>query len=106
MSSGRLAAVDIQAGINTLIYQAPGGKSFHVVIRVCNRNDKDVKIRLGLTGDDGLSSLTDADWSLEYDTTIRANGNLERSGMSMAGYQAIVGYSDTAKVTFQVGGTD
>jgi len=103
MPSGRLAAVDIQAGINTLIYQASGGKALNTTIRVCNRNDKDVKIRLGLTGDGGLASLTDADWSLEYDTTIRANGNLERFEVSIAGYQAIVGYSDTSKVTFQVG---
>jgi len=92
MPSGRLASVDIKAGINTLI-----------TVRVCNRNDEDIKIRLGLTGDGGLASLTDADWSLEHDTIIRANGNLERSGVSMAGYQAVVGYSDTSGVTFQVG---
>ena len=103
MASGRLAAVDIDAGINTLIYQALGGKAFNVTIRICNRNDEDVKIRLGLTGDGGLASLTDADWSLEYDTIIRANGNLERSMVSMAGYQAVVGYSDTSEVTFQIG---
>lgn len=105
MPSGRLAAVDIQAGINTLIYQVPGGRSFNVIVRICNRNDSDVKIRLALA-DEGLATLSDEDWSLEYDTIIRANGNLERSSVSMAGYQSIIGYSDTSNVTFQVGGSD
>lgn len=104
MPSGRLAAVDIEAGVNTLIYQASGGRAFNVTVRVCNRNGSDVKIRLALLSG-GLSTLTEADWSLEYDTIIRANGNLERSEVSMAGYQSIVGYSDTSNVTFQVGGS-
>lgn len=105
MPSGRLASVDIQAGINTLIYQAPGGRAFNVTVRVVNRNDVDVKIRLALTDGD-LSTLSDDDWGLEYDTIIRANGNLERYKVSMAGYQSIIGYSDTSNVTFQVGGSD
>ncbi|MCK4330878.1 hypothetical protein KAX02_13690 [candidate division WOR-3 bacterium] len=102
MPSGRLAAVDIKAGANILIYQTPGGQAFNVTVRICNCNDTDIKIRLALT-EGGLSTLSNDDY-LEYDTIIRANGNLERSGISMAGNQSIVGYSDNSNVTFQVGG--
>ena len=103
MPSGRLSAIDIEAGANTLIYQAPGGQAFNVTVRICNRNNTDIKIRLALT-EGSLSTLSNDDY-LEYDTIIRANGNLERSDISMAGYQSIIGYSDNSNVTFQVGGS-
>lgn len=104
MPSGRLAAVEPLAGIATLIYQAPGGRAFNVTVRICNRNNSDVLIRLALTSGD-LSTLTDADY-LEYDTIVRANGLIERSTLSMAQYQSLIGYSDTSGVNFQVGGSN
>ena len=103
MPSGRLAAINIDAGINTLIYTASGGRAFNVTVRICNRNTEDVKIRLALLDGD-LATLSAEDY-LEYDTILRANGVLERSGLSMAGYQSLVGYSDTGNVSFQVGGS-
>lgn len=103
MPSGRLGAIGVQAGVNTLIYQAPGGMAFNVTVRICNCNAIDVVIRLALTDGD-LATLSSDDW-LEYDVTIRANGLIERSSISMAGYQSIIGYSNTSNVTFQVGGS-
>lgn len=104
MPSGRLAAIDINAGVNTLIYTAPGGRAMNVTIRICNRNTDDVKIRLALL-DGELPTLANEDY-LEYDTILRANGNIERSVVSIAQYQSLIGYSDTANVSFQVGGSD
>lgn len=101
MPSGLLATVDIKAGLDTLIYQAPGGRALNVNIRICNRNDFDVLIRLAVTAGD-LENLGVADYN-EYDTILRANGNIERSGVSLAQNQSIVGYSDTGNVSFQVG---
>lgn len=101
MPSGLLAAADIEAGVNTLIYQAPGGRAFNVNIRICNRNSFDVHIRLAVTAGD-LEDLKVADYN-EYDTILRANGNIERTGVSLAQNQSVVGYSDTGNVSFQVG---
>lgn len=103
MPSGLLAAVDIEAGVSTLIYQAPGGRAFNVTVRICNRNDSDVKIRLALVSGD-LGDLAGADY-IEYDTILRANGIIERSTISMSQQQSLIGYSDTGNVSFQVGGS-
>lgn len=102
MPSGRLAAVDMPAGINTVIYEMPTGKIQVFSINISNRNDSDVKIRLALV-DGGLSDLADSDY-LEYDTVVRANGVLERSGIALAGEQSLIGYSDTGNVSFTVWG--
>lgn len=101
MPSGRLGTADVDAGTNTIVYTMTGGRAFNVSVNICNRNDSDVVIRLALVDDGGLSALTDDDW-LEYDVIIRANGILERTDVKMAGYQSIVGYSDTSNVSFQV----
>ena len=100
MTSGRLAAVDISAGINTLIYKNPGSHSFSATINICNRNDSDVDIRLGFV-DGGLADLVAADW-IEYDLPVRANGTLTRSKVEMTPNQSIIGYSSKANVSFQV----
>lgn len=99
MASGRLAAVDMPAGVNTLIYQGPGGRADFVDIGICNRNETDVRIRLALTDISG--ELNDSDY-LEYDTVLRANGVIEREGVTLAGKQALIGYSDAANVSFAV----
>lgn len=103
MPSGKLASIDIKAGVNTLIYAAPGGRAFNVTVRICNRNDSDVQIRLALLDGD-LSTMSDKDY-LEYNTLLRANGVIERSEISLAQYQSLIGYSDIGAVNFQVGGS-
>lgn len=100
MPSGRLTALEIPAGVNTLIYTAPGGMSRTVTINICNRNDADVAIRLALL-DRGIDTLANEDW-LEYGTIIRANGMLEREGITMSQEQTLVGYSDTSNVSVSV----
>jgi hypothetical protein len=102
MPSGRLAAIEPDAGTNTLIYQAPGGRAFNVTVRICNRNNSDALIRLALVSG---NTLMDADY-LEYDTILRANGLIERSTVSLAQSQSIFGYSNMTGVNFQVGGSD
>jgi hypothetical protein len=99
MSSGRIATVDMPAGVNTVIYTMPAGMIQELIVGICNRNDSDVKIRLAFT--DGDIEPTDADY-LEYDTIIRANGVLERTGIALNGEQVLIGYSDTGNVSFAV----
>ena len=100
MTSGRLAAVDISAGTNTLIYTVEGSNSFDVTVNICNRNDEDVTVRLAFV-DGVLADLDDADY-IEYDIIIRAGGMLERSGIQMTPGQSIIGYSDSSNVSYQV----
>jgi len=100
MTSGRLAAVDIAAGVNTSLYTTPEAKPMEVTVNIANRNDKDVIIRLALL-DGAIGTLDGSDY-IEYDVTIRAKGLIERSGIQMSPHQSLVGYSDTGNVSFQV----
>jgi len=100
MTSGRLSAVDIKAGTETLIYTVEGSQPFEVTVNICNRNDSDVTVRLAFV-DGVLADLVDADY-IEYNITVRAGGMLERSGIKMTPNQSIIGYSDKSNVSFQV----
>ena len=102
MPSGRLAAIDITAGVSTLIYSAPGGRAIKVTVSICNRGTKDALIRLALLDGD-LDTLADEDY-IEYDTILRVGGIIERSGLTMAQYQSFIGYSDADNVSFQIWG--
>jgi len=101
MTLGRLSAIDISAGTNTLIYTVPErSTNFSATVNICNRNDSDVVIRLALV-DGVLADLVDADY-IEYDIIVRAGGLIERSDIRMVEGQSLVGYSDNSNVTFQV----
>lgn len=104
MASGRLNAVDLSAGVNTLLYTMPGGRAMNVSVRIANRNDDDVLIRLALLDGD-LSTLADEDY-LEYDSVLRANGYIEHEIISMSQKQSLVGYSSLGNVSVQVGGSN
>jgi len=100
---GKIAAVNLSATTNTLIYTVPAGSSgIDATVNICNRNSGDVAIRLAIV--DGLvASLTVADW-IEYDTVIAAGGVIERSGLKIYVGQSVVAYSDTSNVSVQVWG--
>lgn len=93
MASGILAAIEMQAGVDTLLYTMPSGIAREVTVNICNKNTSDVLIRLVAAG-----------ISLEYDTIIRANGVLEKTDIALGGEQNLVGYSDSANVDFVVWG--
>lgn len=102
MASGRLGAVDISATTNTSLYVVPASTVATVNVSIANRNASAVVIRLAhLNG--AIGTLANEDY-IEYDVTIPANGVLERSGIVMATTHSLVGYSDTANVSFQVWG--
>ena len=101
MTLGRLAAINISAGTNTLIYTVPErSTNFSATVNICNRNDSDVVVRLALV-DGVLADLVDADY-IEYDITVRAGGLIERSDIRMIEGQSLIGYSDSSNVNFQV----
>jgi len=101
MTLGRLAAVDVTGGTNTLIYTIPEKSGqFTGTVNICNRNKFDVLIRLAFVDGD-LADLVDADW-VEYDVIVRAGGLIERSGFQMLPAQSLIGYSDKGNVSFQL----
>ena len=91
MPSGILAAIDMEAGIDTLLYTMPSGTARRLTVNICNKNTSDVLIRLVANG-----------ISLEHDTTIRANGVLEKTEIALGGEQSLRGYSNSANVHFAV----
>ena len=93
MASGILAAVEMPANVDTLIYTEPSGMAQKVTVNICNKNKSDITIRLFAKG-----------ICLEYDTIIRANGVLEKTDIALAGEQSLVGYSSSTNVDFVVWG--
>ena len=91
MPSGILAAIDMQAGIDTLLYTMPSGTARRLTVNICNKNTSDVLIRLVANG-----------ISLEHDTILRGNGVLEKTEIALGGEQSLRGYSDTSDVHFAV----
>ena len=100
MTSGRLAAVNISAGTNTLIYTVPGSKAFSVTVNICNRNTTDAVIRLALV-DGVLADLADEDY-IEYNVVIKPGGLIVRDGIEMMNGQSLVGYSNKGNVSFTI----
>jgi len=91
MPSGILATVNAVAGVDTLLYEMPHGMSRELAVNICNKNTSDALIQLTTEG-----------ISLEYNTTIRANGVLERSDIALGGGQSLRCYSDSSNVHFTV----
>jgi len=102
MTLGRLAAVDISAGINTLIYTVPERSSnFDATVNICNRNKTtNAIIRLAFVHG-VLANLADTDW-IEYDVVIKPGGLIVRDGIEMMNGQSLVGYSNINNVSFTV----
>lgn len=69
-----LAAADLAADTDTLVYTLPTGKKASVNISLCARTQA-AQIRLAVTGG---SAPTDADW-IEYDAALAQGGVLERT---------------------------
>ena len=99
MPSGRLAANEITAGVDTVLFTQPGGTSINAVLSICNKGDSDAKINIARCERD-VTTPSDDDY-LEYETIIRSKGVIIRD-IRLAGYQSIIVYSNRSKVTFQV----
>jgi hypothetical protein len=96
MASGILGKADLAATTYTTIYTVATDGLATVNISVCNRNTASVKIRLALAAATGTPD--DSEF-IEYDTSISANGVLERTGVVIGSEIIITAYSDTADVT-------
>lgn len=95
MPSGRLGASDLAATTNTSVYTVPASTFAVVNLSICNRNATSITVRVSVS-----SSGTPANSEfIEYDTTILANGVLERTGIVMDAGKILVVRSSTTNVS-------
>lgn len=79
MPTGRLGAADLAATTNTTVYTVPATTFTVATLNICNRNASAVTVRVAVGPN---ATPNNADF-IEFDTTIIANGVLERTGIVM-----------------------
>jgi hypothetical protein len=88
MATGRLSGVDLTTTSATSVYTCPVTTFGVVSVSICNRSALAVTVRLALTTSGSTPANTDY---LEFDSSLSANGVLERTGIVMtAGNQLVV----------------
>lgn len=86
MANGLLGNEDLVASTNTVIYTPSATKTGIITVNICNRNASSV------TASVAIASNTNPALSeyIEYETTIPANGVLERPGIALTSTSSIV----------------
>ena len=99
MATGRLGTANITTTSNTTVYTCPSSTFSVVTVSVANRSSSataSVRIALSATGTPG------DDEYLEYDSSLVANGVIERTGIVMDAGKRIVVQTPTATPTLSV----
>ena len=98
---GRLGALDVTATTAQEPYVVPASKHATVTINVCNRGSSSGTVRIAHM--DATGTVANEDY-IEYETTVPANGTLERSGIVMAASSVLEVYASSADFSVQVWG--
>lgn len=102
MATGRLGATALSAGSNATIYTVPSDTFAVVTVNITNRSTGTRAVRLALAAADSPAT----EEYLEFDTTILANGVLERGGIVMDAGKKIVCRCDSTDVNVVVYGIE
>ncbi len=103
MASGVYAKVDVSSASTWTTVVAPPAAGVKVTTAtLCNRTGSSLKVRLALAA---TTSVTDSD-VIEYDTTIPANGVLERTGIVLDTSNGLQVYASAAGLTAIAYGID
>lgn len=99
MASGKLSAASLAAGVDTLIYSVPTGKTATLNINVVNRGSSTtVRIAIG-TG----AAPADTDY-IEYGTALPPSGVIERTGLVCSAGEKIWCQSSAGNASVRVHG--
>lgn len=99
MSSGLFGKASLAAATNTDLCTAPAGKVITVNVNLCNRTSNPVQVRLAIRS----AAIADADY-IEYDTTLPANGVIERTGLVLSAGEIITARASATGVSARVHG--
>jgi hypothetical protein len=103
MAAGKLGAAALTtANVDTAIYTVPASTVATVSISACNKGAAAAKVRIAV-GVGSAGAPTAADF-LEYDTSVPANGVLERSGVVCSAGEKVFVRASTADVSVRVHG--
>jgi hypothetical protein len=102
MATGKLAGNTMASATYTEIYTCPAGNFAVVTVNVVNKSASTRQVRL--TVSDAFPPT--ANDYIEYDTTILANGVLERTGIVLAAGQKISSRSSGTDTTVVVYGIE
>jgi hypothetical protein len=107
MATGRLGTAAPSATTWTLAYDCPLNTFSVVTVSIANRGGSAMTVRVALTTTAPPSVPANSEF-LEYDTTIIANGVLERTGIVMDRAQAryLAVYSSNANASVVVYGIE
>lgn len=98
-ASGCMGSAALAAAASTDLYTVPPDTVATVNVNLCNRTTTAIKVRIAIRN----GALSDAHY-IEYDTSIPANGVLERTGMAMSSGETIMAYAAAAGISVRVHG--
>lgn len=94
MATGVLGTADLGSATNTTLYTCPADTFCVASVSIVNRNATSVTVRLSLSA----SGTPTNDEYIEYETTVLANGVLERTGIVLQAGKNIVVRSSAINV--------
>ena len=93
MATGRLGTADLAAATNTTLYTCPVDTFAVLTVSICNRGATAISVRIAVCD---TATPANAEF-LEFDTSLSANGVLERTGIVVdAGKLVVVRSSATS----------
>ena len=102
MATGRLGTANFAAATDTTLYTCPVDTFAVVTASICNRGATATTVRIAVCD----TSTPGLDEYLEYDTTLAANGVLERTGIVLDAGKLLVMRSSAVNVNAVVYGIE